>query len=64
MTDITKCTGVGCRQRDKCYRFLAHHNPLWQSYFAHVPMKPDGSCDKFWQAESPRPTKRKRSCST
>jgi len=38
MADITKCSGVGCRVKDKCYRFFAPDS-YHQSYFAEPPLK-------------------------
>lgn len=36
MADITKCKGIGCPIRDKCYRFTAPEG-RWQSYSNFVP---------------------------
>lgn len=32
MSDITKCGGHGCQQKDSCWRFLAPADPYRQSY--------------------------------
>lgn len=32
MADITKCANKNCKIKDKCYRFLAKADPLYQSY--------------------------------
>ncbi len=34
MADISKCFGLGCNQREKCYRYTAPNNEHWQSYAA------------------------------
>ena len=50
MTDITKCNGVDCPVRDKCYRFTAKDG-IWQSYLFSPPFEIiDGkfTCDMYW----------------
>jgi hypothetical protein len=46
MRDITKCFGIDCPLKEKCFRFtsLASVN---QSYFINSPIK-DGKCDMYW----------------
>lgn len=51
MADITMCSGVGCRVKDKCYRFTANKSEFWQSYFTEPPLKVEDDvlvCDMFW----------------
>lgn len=58
MPDITMCNGERgedtCPIRDKCYRFTASPDPLWQSYFQVAPFiggnprKPYKFCESFW----------------
>lgn len=36
MSDITKCTGIDCPLREKCYRYTAPEGN-WQSYFSEIP---------------------------
>lgn len=48
MTDITKCHGVGCPIKEKCYRYTAKADE-YQSYFVNSPIK-DGKCDMYWGA--------------
>lgn len=48
MTDITKCKGIGCPQKENCYRFTATADE-YQSYFVESPIK-DGKCDMYWGA--------------
>jgi hypothetical protein len=47
MTDISKCSGEGCEQKEKCYRFTTIADEQWQSYFTEPPIK-DGKCEYFW----------------
>ena len=47
MPDITMCNWELCPMRDKCIRFTAKPDKLWQSYFTDVPIK-DGKCEYFW----------------
>jgi hypothetical protein len=46
MSDITKCHGIGCPIKEKCYRFTAKADE-YQAYFLESPIK-DGKCDMFW----------------
>lgn len=58
MPDITMCKAERgtelCPIRDKCYRFTAHANPIWQAYFMVAPFKggnpkkPYRFCEMFW----------------
>jgi hypothetical protein len=52
--DISKCLDNTCPLKDKCWRFTAPANPLWQSYgnFQYE-IKEDGEvkCDYFWDNE-------------
>ena len=52
MADICMCTGKGCHEREKCYRFTATPNPYRQSYFAELPPMKNGKCTEFWSNES------------
>jgi hypothetical protein len=51
MTDICKCKGeigaIICPYKEKCYRFTAKEDELYQSYFMELPLK-DGKCDHYW----------------
>jgi len=50
MPDITCCTGKGCRDKLKCWRYIAGRecqNPQWQSFFARPPMAGSGRCRYF-----------------
>ncbi len=57
MSDITKCSGQDCPIKEKCFRFVAEPEPLYQSYFVDVPGQwiPDAindvmvfECEMFW----------------
>jgi hypothetical protein len=51
MSDITMCPGNGCPIKEKCHRFTANTNEMWQSYFLDVPGKIENdkfSCDMYW----------------
>jgi hypothetical protein len=48
MADITKCSGIGCPLKEKCYRFTAKADE-YQAYFLEPPIK-DGVCDMYWGA--------------
>ncbi len=37
MADITKCTGIDCPNKEKCYRYTANDSPR-QAYFVLTPM--------------------------
>jgi hypothetical protein len=49
--DITKCLGqigaIDCPYKEKCYRFTAKGDELYQSYFMELPLK-DDKCDHYW----------------
>ena len=47
--DGTKCEGLNCPLKEKCYRFTAPTNDLWQSYFSTPPYnEKTDECDYFW----------------
>lgn len=46
MPDISMCANKNCPLKNKCYRFLAIPDPLWQSYIDFKPV--NGVCDGFW----------------
>lgn len=48
MSDISKCSGEGCKLKKKCYRFTAKSG-MRQSYFSKPPIKEDGKCDYFYK---------------
>ena len=54
MADITKCTGIGCRVREDCYRYTAPASE-WQSWFAVAPVSDDeNGCDMMIDNERKR----------
>lgn len=51
MSDITKCTNEKCPLKDKCWRWLAPSDSLWQSV-AKFEFKADDSgitCEYFYE---------------
>jgi len=51
MVDITKCSGIHCKRRNKCYRFTVPAGEP-QSWFARPPLdRKDGHCQYFWPIE-------------
>lgn len=49
MADIAMCKGTQDEKCSTCVRKNATPNEFRQSYFAIVPMKPDGSCEYYWK---------------
>jgi len=48
MTQITMCRGTGCKLKEKCKRFTAKPSIYSQSWFFKIPVKANGSCNKFY----------------
>lgn len=44
MIDITKCQGIDCPIKEKCYRFTSPSDGIGQVYFTNSPCK-DGNCE-------------------
>ena len=58
MADITMCSGEGCKQKKKCYRFLAKPDK-YQSFFSEPPFSNHtGKCTEFWECKSKSDKKR------
>jgi hypothetical protein len=51
MPDISMCNGVGCKLKNRCYRFKAIPSD-YQSYFSIAPVNEDGTCDYLWKINS------------
>lgn len=52
MPDITMCSGVGCDNRETCYRAMATPD-TYQSYFLTPPLKEKSEtgaarCEYYW----------------
>ena len=45
MTDASLCFGVGCPQREQCWRFMASPDPRGQSWFE--PPNVGNRCEYF-----------------
>lgn len=56
MPDICMCQGDNCPIKDKCYRFTAHADEMWQSY-ANFEYK--HGCDYFWDNKD-KPKKKEK----
>ena len=52
MTDITKCDGKHCKDKEQCYRFTAPDDEYgWQSYAEFDAIRTENECDNFWNNE-------------
>lgn len=50
MPDITMCTGKDCPKKERCYRFKATPNLIYQSFSDFKERRlEDGSCEMFWE---------------
>ena len=47
MTDISKCDGEGCRDKETCWRYKAPDDQ-WQSYGDFKPVD-GGKCEDYWE---------------
>jgi len=47
MGEITKCTGINCKVKESCNRFLDKPNEFRQSYFTKPPLDENGDCDMY-----------------
>jgi len=52
MSDIDKCSGIDCKLKQKCYRFLAPSSEPWQWWCNHEYNKQTKTCDYFWEVET------------
>lgn len=50
MSDISKCPGLDCPLKEKCYRYTSPSNPKWQSWMG-VPDKTGKECPYFWPVQ-------------
>jgi hypothetical protein len=46
MPDISMCKNESCSIKEKCYRFMATPDPMWQSY-SIFRQNSDQTCDFF-----------------
>jgi hypothetical protein len=53
MSDITMCSGEGCKKREFCWRFTAIPKKDRQSYFDPPPINSKGECDEYWENKCP-----------
>lgn len=54
MPDISMCSNHACPSREKCYRYTAKPNPLWQAYGMFAPPKGRKTCDHFITMRKPK----------
>lgn len=55
MSDITMCMGANCSKKEKCYRYTAKPNEMWQSYFMKLPFEREKGkfkCEYFMKNEN------------
>lgn len=48
MTDIAKCAGKDCPQRETCRRYTAPADPVHQSWSSFDADRKGASCDGYW----------------
>lgn len=53
MSDISKCKGGNCPLADKCWRYLAPAEPLYQSYLEEGWDDKTRECPHFWNNTPP-----------
>lgn len=58
MADISKCKDETCPNKEKCWRFNAPSNELWQTYgsFGWMRDQAGGECKYFWEMKNGKPT--------
>lgn len=54
MTDIAKCHGHRCPDRERCWRYTAPWGE-WQSWCDFDHTRKDDHCDSFWPVVAPMP---------
>ena len=57
MPDITKCSGVGCKLKQECYRYTSKADD-YQAYFLTPPIK-GNQCKHIIKIKSNEPKKRR-----
>lgn len=55
MPDISMCQNKNCHLRDKCYRYRAIPDDVWQSYICPTIDSDTMDCDYFWSIENRDP---------
>ncbi len=54
MSDITKCKGDNCPNKENCYRYTAASDEFRQVYFLNTPYKKGEECEYFWKNSEPK----------
>lgn len=52
MTEITKCSGIGCAVRNYCLRYRAERSEVqsWSAFYADASFRPADGCEYYWPA--------------
>ena len=51
--DISKCAGINCPLKEKCFRYLADSDEYRQAYLQVAPYdEKTKSCEMFWEVKS------------
>lgn len=58
MTDITKCSGEGCKKKKTCFRFTAPGTG-YQSFFTEPPIVKN-KCEYYWKIKIEKERSRQR----
>lgn len=51
MPDISMCSGLGCNQAERCFRYLAIPDKYAQAYFADPPKTDADNCEYFMKSK-------------
>jgi hypothetical protein len=54
MVDLALCSNHACPSREKCFRYMAKPDPLWQAYATFYPPKGRRKCDHFITTRKPK----------
>ena len=47
MADISKCNGIGCSMKERCYRYTAKSSTFQSYLMGKIEIK-NNSCPLFW----------------
>ena len=54
MVDLSMCLNTTCPSREKCYRYQAKPNELWQAYGSFAPPKGRRKCYHYLAVRKPK----------
>ena len=54
MVDLSLCSNHACHSREKCYRYMAKPNELWQAYANFIPPKGRRKCYHYLAMRKPK----------